>query len=89
MNNLAVGPGNSHKPYKRQGGFKSPPEENLHFWHLFAIKLTQKNLTFPKLIVTNDYQQFLAHFEWFCQALSISLSLSLYLSLNHSISLYI
>ena len=26
----------------------------------------------PKLIVTNDYQQFLAHFEWFLSLFHIS-----------------
>ena len=26
----------------------------------------------PKLIVTNDYQQFLAHFEWFLALIQIS-----------------
>ena len=34
--------------------------------------MTTIDIQDPKLIVTNDYQQFLAHFEWFLALLHIS-----------------
>ena len=80
----------------------------------FVIGGTKFDFQNPKLIVTNDYQHFLAHFDWFWSLFKISdvkselsmvelkvckngifgakillLSSSLYLSLNHSISLYL
>ena len=35
------------------------------FFDLFRAKMNTIGIQNPKLIVTNDYQQFLAHFEWF------------------------
>ena len=35
-------------------------------------KMTTIGIQNPKLIVTNDYQQFLAHFEWFLALFQIS-----------------
>ena len=34
--------------------------------------MTKIGIQNPKLIVTNDYQQFLAHFEWFLALFQIS-----------------
>ena len=34
--------------------------------------MTKIDIQNPKLIVTNDYQQFLAHFEWFLALFQIS-----------------
>ena len=34
--------------------------------------MTTVGIQNPKLIVTNDYQQFLAHFEWFLALFQIS-----------------
>ena len=45
--------------------------ENL-FFGLFRAKMTIIGIQNPKLFVTNDYQQFLPHFEWFLAHLQIS-----------------
>ena len=37
----------------------------MRFFGLFRAKMNTIGIQNPKLIVTNDYQQFLAHFEWF------------------------
>ena len=34
--------------------------------------MTKIGIQNPKLIVTNDYQQFLAHFDWFLSIFQIS-----------------
>ena len=34
--------------------------------------MTKIGIQDPKLIVTNDYQQFLAHFDWFLSLFQIS-----------------
>ena len=39
------------------------------FWGAKTTKIEIKN---PKLIVTNNYQQYLAHFEWFISLFQIS-----------------
>ena len=39
---------------------------------LFRAKMTTIGIQNPKLIVTNDYQQFLAHFKWFLSLFQIS-----------------
>ena len=39
---------------------------------LFRAKMTKIGIQNPKLIVTNDYQQFLAHFDWFLSIFQIS-----------------
>ena len=39
---------------------------------LFRAKMNTIGIQNPKLIVTNDYQQFLAHFEWFLALFQIS-----------------
>ena len=44
----------------------------LCFFVLFGAKMTKIEINNPKLIVTNDYQQFLAHFEWFLALFHIS-----------------
>ena len=36
-----------------------------------GAKITEIGIQNPKLIVTNDYQQFLAHFEWFLSLFQI------------------
>ena len=38
----------------------------------FGAKMTKIGIQNPKLIVTNDYQQLLAHFEWFSSLFQIS-----------------
>ena len=38
----------------------------------FGAKMTIIGIQNPKLIVTNDYQQFLPHFEWFLAHFQIS-----------------
>ena len=38
----------------------------------FRAKMTTLGIQNPKLIVTNNYQQFLAHFEWFLALFHIS-----------------
>ena len=42
------------------------------FFGLFRAKMNTIGIQNPKLIVTNDYQQFLAHFEWFLALFQIS-----------------
>ena len=42
------------------------------FFGLFWAKMTKIGIQNPKLIVANDYQQFLAHFEWFLSLFQIS-----------------
>ena len=42
------------------------------FFGLFRAKMTTIGIQNPKLIVTNDYQQFLPHFEWFLAHFQIS-----------------
>ena len=37
----------------------------IRFFGLFRAKMTTIGIQNPKLIVTNDYHQFLTHFEWF------------------------
>ena len=39
---------------------------------IFKAKMTTIGIQNPKLIVTNDYQQFLPHFEWFLAHFQIS-----------------
>ena len=41
---------------------------------LFRAKMTTIGIQNPKLIVTNDYQQFLAHFDWFLSLFQIFIS---------------
>ena len=64
-------------PTRGRGALKAPPEEKLRFWYNFVIqknltKMTKIGIQNPKLIVTNDYQQFLAHFDWFLSIFQIS-----------------
>ena len=42
------------------------------FFGLFRAKMTKIGIQNPKLIVTNDYQQFLAHFDCFLSIFQIS-----------------
>ena len=42
------------------------------FFGVFRAKMTTIGIQNPKLIVTNNYQQFLAHFEWFLELFHIS-----------------
>ena len=42
------------------------------FFGFFRAKMTKIGIQNPKLIVTNDYQQFLAHFDWFLSIFQIS-----------------
>ena len=42
------------------------------FFVLLWVKMTIIDIQNPKQIVTNDYQQFLAHFEWFLSLFQIS-----------------
>ena len=44
----------------------------MRFFGLFGAKMTKIGIQNPKLIVTNDYQQFLAHFDWFLSIFQIS-----------------
>ena len=44
----------------------------MQFFGLFRAKMNTIGIQNPKLIVTNDYQQFLAHFEWFLALFQIS-----------------
>ena len=44
----------------------------MQFFGLFRAKMTTIGIQNPKLIVTNDYQQFLAHFDWFLSLFQIS-----------------
>ena len=43
----------------------------MRFFGLFGAKMTRIGIPNPKLNVTNDYQQFLAHFEWFLSLFQI------------------
>ena len=45
---------------------------NVVFWPFWGAKMTKIGIQNPKLIVTNDYKQFLAHFEWFLSLFQIS-----------------
>ena len=44
----------------------------MRFFGLFRAKMTTIGIQNPKIIVTNDYQQFLAHFDWFLTLFQIS-----------------
>ena len=44
----------------------------MRFFGLFWAKMNKIGIQNPKLIVPNDYQQFLAHFEWFLALFKIS-----------------
>ena len=44
----------------------------MRFFGLFWAKMTKIGIPNPKLNVTNDYQQFLEHFEWFLSLFQIS-----------------
>ena len=44
----------------------------MQFFGLFRAKMNTIGIQNPKLIVTNDYQQFLAHFDWFLSIFQIS-----------------
>ena len=44
----------------------------MQFLGLFRAKMNTIGIQNPKLIVTNDYQQFLAHFDWFLALFQIS-----------------
>ena len=44
----------------------------MRFLGLFRAKMTIIGIQNPKLNVTNDYQLFLAHFEWFLSLFQIS-----------------
>ena len=44
----------------------------MRFFGLFRAKMNKIGIQNPKLIVTNDYQQFLAQFEWFLALFQIS-----------------
>jgi len=42
------------------------------FFGLFRAKMAKIGIQNPKLIVPNDYQQFLAYFDWFLSIFQIS-----------------
>jgi len=42
------------------------------FFGFIRAKMTKIGIQNQKLIVTNDYQQFLAHFDWFLSIFQIS-----------------
>ena len=44
----------------------------MYFFGLFRDKMTKIGIQNPKLIVTNDYQQFLAHFDGFLSLFQIA-----------------
>ena len=44
----------------------------MRFLCLFRAKMNTIDIQNPKLIVTNDYQQFLPHFVWFLAQFQIS-----------------
>ena len=44
----------------------------MRFFGLFRAKMNKIGIQNPKLIVTSDYQQFLAHFNWFLSLFQIS-----------------
>ena len=50
----------------------SPVELKVSKNGIFRAKMNTIGIQNPKLIVTNDYQQFLAHFEWFLALFQIS-----------------
>ena len=52
-------------------GWTTSGSKNM-FFGLFRAKMNTVGIQNPKLIVTNDYQQFLAHFEWFLALFQIS-----------------
>ena len=43
----------------------------MQFFGFFWAKMTKIGIPNPKLNVTNDYQHFLAHFEWFLSLFQI------------------
>ena len=47
-------------------------DPKMWFFGLLRAKMTTIGIQNPKLIVTNDYQQFLAHFEGFLSLFQIS-----------------
>jgi len=47
----------------------------MRFFGLFWAKMTKIGIQNPKLIVTNDYQKFWAHFDWFLSLFQISVKL--------------
>ena len=47
-------------------------DPKMRFFGLFWAKMTKIGIQNPKLIVTNDYQKFLAHFDWFLSLFKIS-----------------
>ena len=47
-------------------------DPKIRFFGLIRAKMTIVGIQNPKLIVTNDYQQFLPHFEWFLAHFQIS-----------------
>ena len=42
------------------------------FFGFFRAKMTKIGIQNPELIDTNDYQQFLTHFDWFLSLFQIS-----------------
>ena len=44
----------------------------MRFFGLYCAKMTKIGFQNPKLIVTNDYQKFWAHFDWFLSLFQIS-----------------
>ena len=44
----------------------------MRFFGLFRAKMTTIGIQNPKIFVTNDYQQFLTHFDWFLTLFQIS-----------------
>ena len=44
----------------------------MRFFGLFWAKMTKIGIQNPKLIVTNDYQKFWTHFDWFLSLFQIS-----------------
>ena len=44
----------------------------MFFFAFFGAEMTKIDIQNPKQIVTKDYQQFLAHFEWFLSLFQIS-----------------
>ena len=47
-------------------------ESKMHFFGLFRAKMATIGIQNLKLIVTNDYQQFWTHFDWFLSLFQIS-----------------
>ena len=47
-------------------------DPKMWFFGLFRAKMTTIGIQNPKLIVTNDNQQFWVHFEWFLSHFQIS-----------------